>query len=148
MSRRSLIATTLAVLAVWQLVAMLLATPILPDPVAVGRALVRDLPGQLGRHLLASTGRVVAAVVATALLATPLGLAVGQSQAWNRRLSALIYLTYPIPKVVFLPIILLAMGLGDASKIFFIVLILCGFFYIWKKGALDWSQQEHPPKER
>jgi NADH-quinone oxidoreductase subunit A len=21
----------------------------------------------------------------------------------------------------------------------FIVLILCGFFYIWKKGALDWS---------
>ena len=22
----------------------------------------------------------------------------------------------------------------------FIVLILCGFFYIWKKGALDWSQ--------
>jgi NitT/TauT family transport system permease protein len=36
----------------------------------------------------------------------------------------LIYLTYPIPKVVFLPIILLAMGLGDASKIFFIALIL------------------------
>ncbi len=25
----------------------------------------------------------------------------------------------------------------------FIVLILCGFFYIWKKGALDWSYQEH-----
>jgi NADH-quinone oxidoreductase subunit A len=24
----------------------------------------------------------------------------------------------------------------------FIVLILCGFFYIWKKGALDWSYQE------
>jgi len=24
----------------------------------------------------------------------------------------------------------------------FIVLILCGFFYIWKKGALDWSAQE------
>jgi NADH-quinone oxidoreductase subunit A len=22
----------------------------------------------------------------------------------------------------------------------FIVLILCGFFYIWKKGALDWSE--------
>jgi NADH-quinone oxidoreductase subunit A len=25
----------------------------------------------------------------------------------------------------------------------FIVLILCGFFYIWKKGALDWSYQDH-----
>jgi NADH-quinone oxidoreductase subunit A len=25
----------------------------------------------------------------------------------------------------------------------FIVLILCGFFYIWKKGALDWSYSDH-----
>jgi NADH-quinone oxidoreductase subunit A len=24
----------------------------------------------------------------------------------------------------------------------FIILILAGFFYIWKKGALDWSQSE------
>jgi NADH-quinone oxidoreductase subunit A len=28
----------------------------------------------------------------------------------------------------------------------FILLILCGFFYIWKKGALDWSYQD--PDER
>ena len=28
----------------------------------------------------------------------------------------------------------------------FIVLIFCGFFYIWKKGALDWSYQEHDEK--
>jgi NADH-quinone oxidoreductase subunit A len=24
----------------------------------------------------------------------------------------------------------------------FIVLILCGFFFIWKKGALDWSDEK------
>jgi NADH-quinone oxidoreductase subunit A len=28
----------------------------------------------------------------------------------------------------------------------FIVLIFCGFFYIWKKGALDWSYQDHDEK--
>lgn len=28
----------------------------------------------------------------------------------------------------------------------FLVLILCGFFYIWKKGALDWSRDETPPQ--
>src|ERR1700688_645000 len=28
----------------------------------------------------------------------------------------------------------------------FIFLILCGFFYIWKKGALDWSYQDHDEK--
>ncbi len=26
----------------------------------------------------------------------------------------------------------------------FVVLILCGFFYIWKKGVLSWSIEEHP----
>ena len=29
------------------------------------------------------------------------------------------------------------------EMLIFIILILCGFFYIWKKGALDWSYQEH-----
>ena len=28
------------------------------------------------------------------------------------------------------------------EMLLFIVLILCGFFYIWKKGALDWSPDE------
>lgn len=30
----------------------------------------------------------------------------------------------------------------------FLVLILCGFFYIWKKGALDWSTHEEEPREQ
>jgi NADH-quinone oxidoreductase subunit A len=30
----------------------------------------------------------------------------------------------------------------------FIVLILCGFFYIWKKGALDWSYASGRPDEK
>jgi NADH-quinone oxidoreductase subunit A len=28
----------------------------------------------------------------------------------------------------------------------FIALVLAGFFYIWKKGALDWSGAGQPPK--
>jgi NADH-quinone oxidoreductase subunit A len=28
------------------------------------------------------------------------------------------------------------------EMLLFIVLVLCGFFYIWKKGALDWSRDE------
>ena len=30
----------------------------------------------------------------------------------------------------------------------FIVLILCGFFFIWKKGALDWSYSQDRPEEK
>jgi NADH-quinone oxidoreductase subunit A len=32
--------------------------------------------------------------------------------------------------------------LGFVEMLVFVVLILSGFFYIWKKGALDWSQRE------
>jgi NADH-quinone oxidoreductase subunit A len=28
---------------------------------------------------------------------------------------------------------------GFVEMLIFIILILCGFFFIWKKGALDWS---------
>jgi len=30
----------------------------------------------------------------------------------------------------------------------FIILILCGFFFIWKKGALDWSYSQVRPDEK
>jgi len=30
----------------------------------------------------------------------------------------------------------------------FIVLVLCGFFYIWKKGVLNWSTEEEKTSTR
>ena len=30
------------------------------------------------------------------------------------------------------------------EMLIFIVLIFCGFFFIWKKGALDWSYSDRP----
>jgi len=34
---------------------------------------------------------------------------------------------------------------GFFEMLIFIVLILCGFFYIWKKGVLDWSSESSLP---
>jgi NADH-quinone oxidoreductase subunit A len=31
---------------------------------------------------------------------------------------------------------------GFVEMVLFIVLVLCGFFYIWKKGVLDWSADQ------
>ncbi len=30
----------------------------------------------------------------------------------------------------------------------FVVLILAGFFFIWKKGVLDWAQPDDEPAQR
>ena len=62
------------------------------------------------------------------VMAAPLGLLLGQSKRLHRLLSPAIYVLYPIPKIVFLPLILLFLGIGDTSKIFIITLIL--FFQV------------------
>ena len=34
------------------------------------------------------------------------------------------------------------------EMLLFIVLVLCGFYYIWKKGVLDWSTDEQREMQR
>ncbi len=37
---------------------------------------------------------------------------------------------------------------GFIEMLVFVVLILSGFFYIWKKGALDWGPMDRPQRRR
>ena len=128
MKRRSLLLATLMLIALWQLAAMLLDKPILPAPWLVARALVVELGKDLPAHFLASLWRVVASTLLSIALAAPAGLVLGQSKRLNNFFAPLIYLLYPIPKVVFVPVILLLLGVGDLAKIMIIFLIL--FFQV------------------
>jgi NitT/TauT family transport system permease protein len=127
--RRDLLLASLLILAVWQVAAWLIDRPILPAPLTVLFVFWRDLAnGELLGHFLVSLWRVTAGTLLAILTAAPAGLALGQSKRANQLLSPIIYLLYPIPKVVFVPIILLFFGIGDAAKIVIIFLIL--FFQI------------------
>ena len=129
MRRRDLLLATLALLVVWQILAMLLRQSILPSPVAVVIAFREELiKGELPRHFLASLWRVVASTALSIGLAAPAGLLLGQSKRLSNLLMPVIYILYPIPKVVFLPVVLLFFGIGETSKILIIFLIL--FFQI------------------
>ena len=75
-----------------------------------------------------STYRVVISIALAWCLAFPLGIFIGYSQKMDRYFSPLIFLTYPIPKMVFLPVLILLFGLGDVSKIALITMIV--FFQI------------------
>lgn len=112
----------------WQILAWIVHRPILPSPVTVLPMFLKALPGELGLHLLASTGRVLAAIGIAVLMAAPCGLVLGQMPKLDRIFSPLIAITYPIPKIVFLPVIYVLMGITDVSKIFLITLII--FFQI------------------
>jgi NitT/TauT family transport system permease protein len=128
MKRRDLIIAILAILVVWQVLAWLVDRPILPPPLEVAKAFIIALQDDLLSHFLVSLWRVLASTALAILLAVPAGLILGQSKRLNRFFSPVVYIVYPIPKVVFVPIVLLFFGLGDTPKILIIFLIL--FFQI------------------
>jgi NitT/TauT family transport system permease protein len=128
MRNRDVLLAALALVMAWQLIALILNRDILPAPTTVLAALMAQLPRGLGWHFVVSAWRVVASIVLSILFATPAGLVLAQYPRVNRFFAPVIYLTYPIPKIVLLPIVILFLGIGDASKIAIIFLIL--FFQV------------------
>lgn len=111
----------------WQLVSLALHSPALPTPIQTVPMLAKFAP-QLGPAFLVSLYRVVAAMAIGTVIAMPLGLAVGRSPKLDALLAPILYILYPIPKIVFLPVLLVLLGLADAPKIVLIAITI--FFQV------------------
>ncbi len=120
----SRLAALAALLLLWQLASALLAVSVLPPPSKVFAVLFTELPRLLGRHFVASLWRVVAGIGLAIVTAAPAGLILGQSRRLSRLFAPFVYLLYPIPKVVLVPIFLIVLGIGNLPKIAIITLIL------------------------
>jgi NitT/TauT family transport system permease protein len=120
-----IILSLLAFAVLWQLAAILVKRPFLPGVAETIKSLIRlGITGKLWRHLGMSFSRIMWALVFAGIPAVVLGLAAGRSPKFNRFVSPAIYLLHPLPKAAFLPIIMLFMGLGEASKIFLVGFII------------------------
>ncbi|HIE25019.1 MAG TPA: ABC transporter permease, partial [Anaerolineales bacterium] len=129
MKKRDVALAGLGILVFWQIIAVIIDRSILPSPVVVIPVFFEELwHGNMLKHTLISFWRVLAGMLLAVALAAPAGLVLGQSKKLNRFFSPVIYLLYPIPKVVLVPIILLFFGIGDFPKIIIIFMIL--FFQI------------------
>lgn len=128
MSARKVLFAALGIGVAWQLLAWVVDANILPGPVIVLQTFFAEIGAELGGHFWASLWRVLASMLLSVALAAPAGLVLGQSKRLNDFFSPVIYLLYPIPKVVLVPVVLLFLGITDISKIVIIFLIL--FFQI------------------
>ncbi|MDZ7845165.1 MAG: ABC transporter permease [Anaerolineales bacterium] len=128
MKRRDVLLALIVLMGFWQLISMLINQPILPPPLVVIPVFFREMGEGLIGHFLASLWRVAASTFLAILLASPAGLVLGQSPRLNRLFSPLIYLLYPFPKVVLVPVLIIVFGVGDLPKILIIFIIL--FFQI------------------
>jgi ABC-type nitrate/sulfonate/bicarbonate transport system permease component len=113
----------LAVLLLWQLASLWG----LPDYILSPLEILKHFLAALGSRELydnigASLGRALPGFAIGAALGIALGLAAGVSRALDGALSPVIFLTYPVPKIVMLPIFMLWFGIGDLSKVLIIAL--------------------------
>jgi NitT/TauT family transport system permease protein len=106
-----------ALLLAWELAARLLDVNGLPP---AGETL-RELPALLSDpevliNILASVRRMVTGFVLALAVALPVGLLMGRSRAVAAFFNPLLMMIYPVPKAALMPIIMLWLGVGDASK--------------------------------
>lgn len=115
--------TVLALGAVWHAGALCFGEFILPKPVNVlvyAFSFVQE--AEFWRHFCASAYRVCTGLAVSFFLAFPLGLYMGYKKRFDSFFAPFVFLTYPVPKIVFLPVLFLICGIGDFSRIFLIVL--------------------------
>ena len=124
-SRWSYLWSITALLMLWQVGAWWAGEDVLVGPIVVMSKLASEAQtGLFWKHVGASSFRILAALAVAFVTAVPLGLALGSSRRADKFARPLIYLTYPVPKIVLLPLVLLIFGLGDIGKIVMLWLIL------------------------
>lgn len=112
-------------LLVWQAVILtgLLPHDILPSPLSVVYAL-RDLVagGDLVSNAVRSLLRAAVGYSLAVAIGIPLGLAMATSKPVRLIFNPVVQLFYPMPRTALIPVVMIWLGLGDASKVFLIFL--------------------------
>jgi ABC-type nitrate/sulfonate/bicarbonate transport system permease component len=111
------------VLLAWQLAALRGLPEYVLSPLQIGRYFVEALgSAELYENIGASLGRSLPGFVLGSTAGALLGLAAGTARWLDRMLSPAVFLTYPVPKIVMLPIFMIWFGIGDLSKVLIIAL--------------------------
>lgn len=119
-----LIYASLCVLAAWTILHLAIGSTIIPSPWLTVLTFFQLFPGTLALHLLVSLARVLAALLISLILGGVIGLWIGLNTRVDRWITPIVYLLYPLPKIAFLPILMILFGLGNAPKIILIVIIV------------------------
>lgn len=115
------------IIAGWWLTALAVNSPALPTPDAAMGVLLANVD-QLVPFFATSAYRVVVSLVIGTALAVPVAHLCARSKVLDTLFAPVLYLLYPIPKVVLLPILLVLFGLADAPKI--VLISLTVFFQV------------------
>ena len=119
----------------WFVMYWMLNTSAIPNPLSTLVYSFKSIP-ILIPHLLMSLMRIIISLVIAAFLGTVLGMVMARNTFLDDLLSPLVYILYPIPKIAFLPILMLLFGLGERPKIILVISVIIFQFIMSIKDAV------------
>ena len=120
----------LAALLIWEICARtgILDVRFFPAPSAIFYHLIFVSPEEgIIQDILASLNRLLWGYLAGCLLGIIFGIGMGLCRSLRAAIYPIIALTYPIPKIAILPLVMLIFGIGDLAKI---VIVAIGSFFL------------------
>jgi len=92
----------------------------LPAPTQIGVTFVNLAQGQLGTHVALSLFRISSGFLLAMAVGVPLGI-LSFYEKWRKVIMSYVQMIQPIPPIVYLPILILWLGMGEESKIVVVV---------------------------
>ncbi len=132
----------LIIIGLWYALAIFIKNQMLPTPWEAVTEFFRIFRSTIWVHFYVSAYRVVVSLLVSFAAAVPLGLLIGREEVIDRFISPVIYLIYPLPKIVFLPLVFLFFGLGDFPKIFMISMIVAFQILVTARDAAKGVPQQ------
>ena len=108
----------------WFLASVLMNTNVVPNPIDIYKNILNLVEDDIAIHIVYSLKRIAIGLALSLAVGIPIGIIMAYSKKVSKVLYPLVYLCYPIPKSVLLPVAMLIWGMRDASKIVIIFLII------------------------
>jgi NitT/TauT family transport system permease protein len=100
--------------AIWAAASEIAATPLLPGPLGVGKALVASVrDGTLVRAVLTSVARLLVGYTISLLAGIPLGIALARSRLAKETIGPIVLGFSSVPSICWLPLAILWFGLSE-----------------------------------
>jgi NitT/TauT family transport system permease protein len=130
------------VLLFWYILHLTVGSSAIPSPYKTILNFIDIFPGTLSLHLLVSLGRISAAVLISLILGSIIGLWTGMSKKADEFITPIVYILYPLPKIAFLPILMILFGLGNTPKIVLIIIIIIFQFILAARDGVKEISKE------
>jgi NitT/TauT family transport system permease protein len=124
---KSIIKTLYAMVAVvlfWYVMHIVMNTSAIPSPYSTIENFLTVFWNTLLPHLFVSFLRILWAILISLILGGFIGLWSGISKRADQFIAPIVYILYPLPKIAFLPILMIIFGLGETPKVALIVIII------------------------